>query len=585
MDEQGKPVRLMGSHIDITKQKDVEAKLQAELDARLQAEQALQFERDSLARRVEERTIELSLANAGLVRANHAKDEFLSTMSHELRTPMNAILNLSESLQEDTYGAINPQQRHILGTIRESGEHLLSLINDILDVSKAESGRIELQPEPIDLKGLIDSALRLINPQAMKKRLRIFTALDSNLGTIAADGRRLKQMLVNLLGNAVKFTPQGGQVGLEVTRESEGESIRFTVWDSGIGIPDDKIALLFQPFMQLDTALSREYAGTGLGLALVRRLAELHGGSVGVESKPGEGSRFWFVIPVLQVMDSAGAEPLEITGEDQAIFAPRRALIIEDSEAAADHIARYLSELNTEVIVQSQGESAVQTAVQTKPDVILLDIMLPDTSGWQVLASLKTNPHTREIPVVIISVVDERRRGVSLGAVEYLLKPITREQLHTALLKASNVKGKANRVLLIRPTTPVENREQTAQSGSLILFAEDNLINLEIYIDYLKSKGYRVVPAINGYEAIERAQEFKPDLILMDIQMPAMDGLEAIRRLRAMPEFTTAPIIALTALAMPGDRERCLAAGANAYLSKPISLKLLMKEIQALLDR
>jgi PAS domain S-box-containing protein len=557
--------------------------VQAELQARQMAEQALQVERDSLARRVEERTADLSLTNAELVRANRAKDEFLSTMSHELRTPLNGVLSLSESLQEGTYGEVSARQHSILDVIRESGEHLLDLINDILDLSKAEAGRMELQIETIEVKELINSALNLTNPQAVKKQLRISTTLDSDTGTISADSRRLKQMLVNLLSNAVKFTPEQGQVGIEVTREHGGDAIRFSVWDTGIGIPSEKIGFLFQPFIQLDSSLAREHAGTGLGLALVRRLAELHGGSVGVESTVGQGSRFWFTLPVVQIHSDGSRSVVRGSKRPAEGNGLRKAMLIEDSEIAADHISRYLQELDTEVVVFSHGQDAVQKAIEARPDVILLDILLPDTSGWQVLDDLKTNPYTRHIPVVIVSVVDERKRGLTHGAADYLVKPITREQLQASIQKVIPLSGAANHILVLR-AKPVSVEPRTnPNQGPLILIAEDNLINLESFIDYLKVRGFRIIPAVNGFEALLRAQEFKPDLILMDIQMPGMDGLEAIKRLRTQVEFAQTPIIALTALAMPGDKERCLSAGANAYLAKPVGLKHLVDEIQTLL--
>jgi PAS domain S-box-containing protein len=328
----------------------------------------------------------LRLANAEMMKAVRAKDEFLATMSHELRTPLNGILTVSEAIQEGLYDPLTDKQAARLSTVRESGEHLLNLINDILDVSKAESGRMELQLETFDLRNLIDAALRLITPQATKKSLRLTTTFDSELGTIAADERRIKQMLVNLLSNAVKFTPEGGKVGLEITREQGGEAIRFTVWDTGIGIPADKIHELFQPFVQIDSSLSREYTGTGLGLALVSRLANLHGGSVGVESVEGKGSRFWFIIPVIQIVNEAGAPVAGACMADsdtpqEPVEAPQRALVIEDSVLAADHLAAYLRELNTEVVIHPHGRDAVRIARETKPDVILLDILLPDTSG------------------------------------------------------------------------------------------------------------------------------------------------------------------------------------------------------------
>jgi CheY-like chemotaxis protein len=459
---------------------------------------------------------------------------------------------------------------------------------------------MELDLQPVDIKNLVESSMRLIKPQLMKKNLRVHTSLDGDLGSIALDGRRIIQMLINLLGNAVKFTPEGGSIGLEVTRENEGEAIRFTVWDTGIGIPQDRINQLFKPFMQIDSSLSRLYTGTGLGLALVNRLAQLHGGSVGVESEEGKGSRFWFILPVIQVVDSEAAQPGvvqplvvqpgEADAAPQQVQAPRCALVIEDSLLAADQLSGYLREMNTEVVVHPRGKDAVQAAIAANPDVILLDLILPDTSGWQVLVQLKTNPQTREIPVVIVTVVDERKRGMNAGAVEYLVKPVTREQLNAAILKAVSPARQANRVLVIRHEQPAE--QPSAQAGPapfpaepapLIVIAEDNLVNLESYMDYLKAKGFRVIPAINGFEALARVEEFRPNLILMDIQMPGMDGLETIRRLRANPEFAKTPIIALTALAMPGDRERCLEAGASAYLAKPVGYRLLLKEINTAL--
>jgi CheY-like chemotaxis protein len=289
-------------------------------------------------------------------------------------------------------------------------------------------------------------------------------------------------------------------------------------------------------------------------------------------------------IPVIQILREpgapvAGARTANSDAPQEAVEAPRRALVIEDLVLAADHLAAYLRELNTEVVIHPHGRDVVRIARETKPDVILLDILLPDTSGWQVLLQLKTNPHTRDIPVVIVSVVDEPKRGLAAGAAQYLVKPITRQQLHSVILKAIAPVGQANRVLVIRHGEPLERAPGAAEPGSLILVAEDNPVSLGAFSEYLQAKGHQVIPATNGYEAVERAKEFKPALILMDIQMPGMDGLEAIRRLRATPEFANVPIIALTALAMPGDRERCLAAGAHGYLAKPVGLKRLEEAI------
>jgi signal transduction histidine kinase/ActR/RegA family two-component response regulator len=417
--------------------------------ARKRAEEALAEERALLVQRVEERTAELRAANAELARAARLKDEFLASMSHELRTPLNAILGLSETLQERVYGPLNEEQLDSLHTIEESGRHLLSLINDILDVSKIEAGKLELQIGPVPVEPVCQASMQFIKQEAHKKRIKVSLTHDSAVTTLQADGRRLKQILVNLLINAVKFTPEGGAIGLEVVGDVQGGLAHFAVWDTGIGISEEDMSRLFQPFVQLDSSLSRQYSGTGLGLALVHRLTKMHGGNVSLESEVGKGSRFTISLPW---QGPAGGG--EATGE------------------------------------------AVQPAYgDTEP----------------------------------------------AGA---------------------------------GPSAPGRDEQ------FLILLAEDNQYNIDMISSYLPAKGYRIVVARNGREVLDRAGEEKPALILMDIQMPEMDGLEAIRRIRADADLADVPIIALTALAMPGDRERSLAAGANDYLSKPVRLKRLVEAIE-----
>jgi len=385
--------------------------------------------------------------------ANRAKSAFLASMSHEIRTPLNAILTLSESLSEGVYGSLQKAQLETLQTVTDSGRHLLELINDILDLSKIEAEKFELQPGLVNVENLCQSALRMVKQQASKKDIKTITAIAGGLPPLVGDERRLKQALVNLLSNAVKFTPEGGQVWLDVTYHEKKEGIRFSVRDTGIGISRDDQARLFQPFEQLDNSLSRQYGGTGLGLTLVKRLVELHGGTTGVRSRPGKGSRFYFTLPALQ-SDRAPLQPPEMP---------------------------------------AGGPPASQAG----------DLPGQDAPGGAPLA----------------------------------------------------------------------------------LVAEDNPVTLEITCDYLLAKGLRVVPAADGLAAVELAQAERPDIILMDIQLPKLDGLEAIRRLRAMPGLQSTPVVALTALAMQGDRERCLQAGANEYLSKPVSMKKLAQVIHELLEK
>ncbi len=413
-----------------------------------EAEQALEEERASLALRVYERTAELSRANAELARAARLKDEFLANMSHELRTPLNAIIGLTEALQEQVYGELNEKQLKSARTILESGNHLLALINDILDVSKIEAGKLELELDAVYVRDVCRASLGLIRQTAHKKHLQTDFELDDAVKVIRADGRRLKQILVNLLSNAVKFTPDKGHIGLEVVGDAEQQVIHFTVWDTGIGIPQDKMERLFRPFVQLDSTLSRRYSGTGLGLVLVQRLADMHGGSVSVESEVGEGSRFTVSLP----WKTTEGPPWLVAGDS--------------------------------------GEG---------------------------------------------------------GAAE------------TSSIKIT--------------------------SEAIILLVEDNESNIDVISRYLRTKGYRINIAESGAEAILNIWEERPDVILMDIQMPDMDGLEATRCIRADVNLAEIPIIAMTALAMPGDREQCLKAGANDYISKPVSLKKLVEMIEAQLHQ
>ena len=537
-------------------------------------------ERKQAEEQLRESSERISLANAELARATRLKDEFLANMSHELRTPLNAILGLSEALQEEVYGDLTPRQRKSIVTIEQSGQHLLELINDILDLSKIESGKMELEIASVSLENLCESSLTFVKQQAHQKRIKLNFKVAAGIEEIELDERRMRQVLVNLLSNAVKFTPEGGEVSLEVEADSDGESLQLSVIDTGIGIASENLNQLFKPFVQLDSSLSRRYAGTGLGLALVRRIVEIHGGSISVESEVGQGSRFTINLP--------WKEPDRITPyleerEPENVELPivHKALIVEDSETAARQIARYLAELGAAVEIHPQGEGTIEAALKYKPDLIILDLLLPHLSGWEVLDQLKANPATQHIPVLVVSVVDERSQAMALGASDYLLKPISRQQLHSALNRilpesSQRNNGEAGMNFL---STALDMNPQNERQLPLILLAEDNEANISTMMDYLQLHEFRVRVARNGVEAVQMAKQEKPDLILMDIQMPQMDGLEATRQIRAEADLATIPIIALTALAMPGDQTRCKAAGATDYLTKPVGLKKLTHTI------
>ena len=389
----------------------------------------------------------LRFSNTEMAHAMRMKDDFLANMSHELRTPLTGILGLAESMLERVGGQLNERQVEQVKAIDTSGRHLLSLINDILDLSKIESGKADLQLAEVEVGSVCQASLAFVREPAHKKGILLEYHCEPAFFQILADARRLKQILVNLLGNAVKFTPNGGRVSLEVAGDEAEAWVRFTVTDTGIGIAPEGIRQIFQPFTQVDSSLSRNYEGTGLGLAMVKKLVELHGGEVSVESEIGVGSRFTVAIP------------------------------------------------------------------------------------WRQPAAAAPEPQPAELP--------------------------------------------ANR-----------QPDKLAEPGSQrrILLAEDNEINANITRDFLTFCGYEVALASTGAEALQSAGELHPDLVIMDVQMPVMDGLQAIHRLRQLPEFQHTPIIALTALAMKGDYERCIAAGANEYLSKPYSFKELASRIERLIS-
>ncbi|MGE3541929.1 MAG: response regulator [Candidatus Tectimicrobiota bacterium] len=552
-----------------------------DITERKQATEALREINEVLEQRVTERTAALSMANTALAQATRLKDEFLASMSHELRTPLNAILGLSEALQEQVYGPLTDKQSQSLHRIEESGRHLLALITDILDLSKIEAGKVTLQLTPVDVEGLCQASLRLLRESAEKKQLRLTATVSPSVQAQAllADERRLKQMLVNLLSNAVKFTPPEGSIGLDVSGSAAEAMVSFTVWDTGVGIAEADKARLFQPFVQLDSSLARHHAGTGLGLSLVARLAALHGGRVMLESTVGQGSRFSVLLPwrLASQEQTAGLHlpetPLAPPG---ALDGLECVMIVEDTPTHAEQLVRYLKELAVNVTVYPRGEGAVEYAETTRPDVILLDLGLPHVSGWDVLEQLKSAPTTCTIPVVITSVIDEQTQGLTRGAAAYLVKPISRVQLQHALYQASATRQRP------QPRQPSALPDAVVDDSPLLLLAEDNEANVTATVEYLRTKGYRLAVASNGTEALAYARTLYPALIVMDIQMPGMDGLEATRCLRAESDARLAriPIIALTALAMPGDRERCLAAGANAYLSKPVRFKELLRTIE-----
>jgi signal transduction histidine kinase/ActR/RegA family two-component response regulator len=429
---------------------------------RLWQERIYKLERELIAiqkirSQLEQSNQELTTSNQALTHSTQLKDEFLTNMSHELRTPLNAILGMAEGLHEGIFGTVNPSQIQAVKTIEDSSNHLLALIDDILDLAKIGANRIELECLPTDICELCYSSLSFVKQQAIEKQIRLQIELPPRIPNLVIDERRIRQVLINLLNNAVKFTPIGGHIALNVTIESDNTTmsyVRLAVIDTGIGINSADLVKLFQPFIQVDSALNRQYNGAGLGLALVKGIVKMHGGSVQVRSEVGIGSQFIVDLPI----------PPSTSDGTGNILSPS------------------------------------------------LEFSQPIAHKFDLL-----------------------------------------------------------------------NDEITAAKINKILLAEDNEANIKSIASFLNAKGYQTILAKNGLEAINLAQSELPDLILMDIQMPKMDGIEAIRYIRQHPQLLDIPIVAVTALAMSGDREKCLSAGANEYLTKPVKLKQLSTTIQQFL--
>jgi PAS domain S-box-containing protein len=394
---------------------------------RKRAEEQIQ----TLNQHLEQRTGELSATNKELEKVNRLKDDFLATMSHELRTPLNSIIGFSDLLAEQGEAEFKPKQKRFLGHIQHGARHLLELINDILDLSKIEDGHLELKYEDFGVSAAVEELVATIRPMATAKNIQFEETLGEGL-VLFADRLRFKQVLYNLLSNAIKFTPPGGRVSIE-SCDGQG-SIQFCVADTGIGIPATEHEAIFDSFHQVGTTTKGVREGTGLGLAITKRLVEQHGGRIWLESEPGKGSRFFFTMP-LKLGDVPLADP-----EKEALLI----LTVEDEGAAQELLVSHLEAAGYRVKTISSGVEAVRVASALGPDVITLDLLMPGKTGWETLAELKMSAVTAAIPVIIVSVVEERKKGLSMGAADYLVKPVSREQLLASIRRVTGPSGRRN---------------------------------------------------------------------------------------------------------------------------------------------
>lgn len=484
-------------------------------------------------RRVKERTEALDRANKELERSSQHKNIFIANMSHELRTPLNSILGFSNVLLDKTFGELTETQERYVRNINSSGRYLLDLINNILDIAKIEAGKYDMSYEEFPIGSAIGEVINTMRGIAEKKNIQIEVEIDS-VDSIVADKTKIKQIFYNLLSNAIKFTPEGGRIGVKVSRitikrgEDLDEVIKCSVWDTGIGISAEDKEKIFDEFVQADSAFSRRYGGTGLGLALTKRLVELHGGNITVESVPGEGSTFSLSIPCVSgtrvkiPAEEVEAVRLNFPWMDEK--APL-ILIVEDDTASSELMTIHLTQAGYKVAHAFDGEEAIEKAKKLKPFAILLDIMLPKKDGWEVLQELKTDEMTSHIPVLIHSIVDNKDLGFALGATDYLLKPLDKTTLLEKLQGLSVLKAKK---------TPL----------TILIIASDG--SLEYLKEALGSQEFLIYSAKDGKRGLELATALRPDIILLDLELPDMLGFEAIKELKEHPSTVDIPVFVLT---------------------------------------
>jgi PAS domain S-box-containing protein len=471
-------------------------------------------------------------------RSNRFKDQFLSTMSHELRTPLNAVLGFSDLLGEERYGPLNERQQRYVKHIHSGGKHLLRLINDILDLSRIEAGRLQLSIESVRLENCFAEVIDTLRPLADQKSHTLVQDAAAGL-SVRADGTRLRQILTNLIGNAIKFTPEGGKIKLAV-RRANGVA-RVEVRDSGPGIPPEQQQRIFEAFYRLSHS-EKAPEGTGLGLAITQRLVELHGGTLGVESTPGSGSCFYFTLPIVPTFE---AQPVPTRA-----YTPTgaRILIVEDDLAAAQLLETQLTSAGYAVTICNEPECAVEVAATLQPDAVTIDIIMKPVNGWEVLPGLKSDPRTAHIPVIVVSIVDQPSTAALLGADEYIVKPVNKAKLLAVVERCLGHRGRA--------------------AGRSILVVEDDEPTREFIAELLSKQGYAVNTAADGAQARAQVATSLPGLVILDLILPGVGGFQLLADWRRDSRTADLPVVILTSKDLTPQEKEYLGANVEALLQK-----------------